>query len=400
MAISPSNDPNDAYLNIFRTYIIRNTEFALMRVKKAKYSLPTEDQKLVLKTLNHALKYDETWPVARDLLIRAAPKMEQAGYRGEWMVYLESGIQRCQESDEKQNIFAEAVFHFNVGTLYKYKADFNNARLRFTRSAQKFESISCQLDQARALNHLAYVARLQRRFEDAKQIVDAAEVLATGDTAEAAYGYLVRGSLALDQGDLISSSKFFEKSLNLWKETKDKRRIAWGLSNLGTVLRALKKYDRAISSYEEAIDVFEEVQDPVHQAVARMNLGNVYLDLGKAKEALRLYNLSESIFYDAQAKLRFAKVNHNKAIAHQELKHWHQAECAYQSSIEQWREIGSISSMVKVIIPLAEMYVEQGLEEKASKTLHDALKILSQIEGEPEYDTISSMIIAILDKLS
>ena len=66
MVISSSNDSNSAYSNIFRSYIVRNTEFALRRVKKATYSLLVEDQKLVFKTLDYALKYDETWPVTRD----------------------------------------------------------------------------------------------------------------------------------------------------------------------------------------------------------------------------------------------------------------------------------------------------------------------------------------------
>ena len=389
MVISPSADPSAVYSSMFRTYIIRNTEFALTRVQNAVYSLSTEDQKLVFKTLNYALKYDDTWFLTRDLLMSAAPKMEQAGYRGEWMLYLESGI---QQSKRKQDLFAEATLHFNVGILYKYKAEFNNARLRFNKAAIKFQEIACKLEQARALNHLAYVARLQRRFEEAKQIVEVAQTLAGDDIAEVAYSYLVRGSLALDQGDWQNASSFFEKSLTLWKKTKDKRKIAWGLSNLGTALRVLKEYDKAILSYEEGIRLFEEVKDPVHQAVAQMNLGNVYLNLGEAEKALPFYNLSESIFYDTQAWLRFAKVNHNKAIAHQQLKHWYQAECAYLSSIEQWRKLGSIGSMVRVIISLAEMYIEQGLPQEARKSLQNALHALSQMESEPEHRQLLDLI--------
>lgn len=396
MVISSSNDSNSAYSNIFRGYIVRNTEFALRRVKKATYSLSVEDQKLVFKTLDYALKYDETWPVTRDLLMSVAPKMEQAGYRGEWVAYLESGI---EQSQQQEDLFAEAVLHFNVGILQQRQANFEMARRKFHCSALQFQKVGNQLEEARALNRLAYVARLQRRFEEAKQILKRAQILAKDDVAQAAYNDLVHGSMALDQRDWQNAAFFFRRSLSLWKKTKDKRMIAWGLTNLGTALRVVKKHDEAISSYHEAISLFEEIKDPVHQAVAQMNLGNAYLDLGEAQKALQFYKLSESIFYDTQAWLRFAKVNLNKAIAYQDLEQWTQAECAYFSGIEQLRKIGSISAMIKGLISLAEMYIEQGQHKKADETLQQARRELGQIEDELGYDDFLNTITTMLNDL-
>lgn len=396
MVISSSDDASHVYSNIFRGYIVRNTEFALRRVKKAMYSLSVEDQKLVFKTLDYALKYDETWPLTRDLLITVAPKMEQAGYRREWVVYLESGI---QQSQQQQDLFAEANFHFNLGILHQHQANFKSASRKFKKSALLFQEIGTPLDEARALNRLAYVARLQRRFEEAKQILKRAQILAKDDVAEAAYNYLVHGSIALDQRDWQNAASFFKRSLTLCKKTEDKRMIAWGLSNLGTALRVLKKHHDAISSYHEAISLFKEIKDPVHQAVAQMNLGNAYLDLGEPEKALQFYKLSESIFYDTQAWLRFAKVNLNKAIAYQRLQQWKQAECAYLSSIEQSSKIGSISAMIKALISLAEMYIEQGWQKKADETLQQARCELVQIEAELEYDELLNTITKMLNDL-
>ena len=396
MEIGSSNKRRRSASTIFCTYVVRNTEFALARVQQAAHSLSVEDQKLVFKTLNYALKYDETWPVTRNLLMSVAQKMEQAGYRGEWMAYLEIALQHCQK---QKDLFAEANFHFYMGIIYQHQSKFEFARRQLQCSALQFKQIGDELYEARALNRLAYVARLQRRLEEAKRTVERAQLLAKDDPAELAYSYLVRGSIALDQKDWQNAENFFDHSLTLWKKTEDKRGVAWGWTNLGTAFRVLKKHNDAISCYLEAIALFEEVSDPVHQAVARMNLGNAYLDLDQPKKALKFYNLSEPIFYDAQEWLRLAKVNLNKAIAYQYLKNWPQAECACLSSIEQWRQIGSISSMVKASISLAEIYIDQGLHKKASEVLHDADNELQQIEDEIGYDELSNIITKMLNTL-
>ena len=85
------------YSEMFYRYIMRSAEYILACVQQETSRLSIDEQELGMHTLNFTLKLPEAWPVTRNLLLAMAPKMEQAGYRDEWMVYLESGIEQSQK---------------------------------------------------------------------------------------------------------------------------------------------------------------------------------------------------------------------------------------------------------------------------------------------------------------
>ncbi|MGB0385904.1 MAG: tetratricopeptide repeat protein [Ardenticatenaceae bacterium] len=387
---------NSSYSDLFRSYIVRSTQYILTRVELATFSLPTRDHKLVLHTLNYALEVTDGWAVTRNLLVRAAPLMEQAGYRDEWMFYLNWGM---KASKQQEDIETQAHLHFYIGVLHQHQADFGQARCEFSCSAAQFEKIGDSRYQARALNRLAFVARCQRRFEEAKRIVEMALALSVDAKEEQAYAYLVLGSIAFDQRDWQNARDLFSKSLFLSKQTNNMRQTAWGLTNLGTVWRGLNNYQEAISCYKEAIELLEQIQDPVNKAVARMNLGNVYLELNEYLQAIELYSFAESIFRKTQEWLRVVKVNYNQGVAYDNLQQWHQAGNAYSSCIEQARRIGMISSVVKGMIGLGQIYQKQKLYDQAAKIFQDALNELRQIEDEPNYEDLLSRVNRHLEEL-
>lgn len=335
------NIPN--YATLFHTGIVRSAEYVLARIESPTGDLRVKDKKRALHLINYALKLDEAWQVARALLLAMAPKMEQAGYRDEWIAFLERGI---DQSDKLGDLDAEGELRFHIGVLYEQLAKYDQARRELELSAACFEKTSKRYDQARALNRLAYVARRQRHFNEAFKFAEIALELSKDFNYEQAYSYLVFGSIAFDQREWQKAKNFFEKSLTLWEETNDNRKIAWALINLGTALRALENYNEAIACYDKAIKLFETTKDPVHQAVARMNLGNIYLLLDSPSKALDFYLLAEPIFYTTQNRLRLAKVNNNKGSVYQDLQEWDKAKRAYLFSIEYWQEVGNIKSLV------------------------------------------------------
>ena len=157
------------YPAIFRGYIVRNTQDILARVQQAGAILPPAEREQALHTLSYALKLPEAWPDTRTLLLTMAPKMEQAGYRDEWMPYLAQGIQQSQYLDD---IEAEAALHLQLGMLYQLRGKYKEAHLHLVTSAEEFERLNARRNQVRALNRLAYVARLQRQFEEATRLVE------------------------------------------------------------------------------------------------------------------------------------------------------------------------------------------------------------------------------------
>ena len=383
MAISSTVLPRANYPAMFREYIFRSANYILDKIEETTDSFPTDQQELALHTLPYTFKLPEAWPLTRKLVLLIAPKMEQAGYRDDWMAYLESGIKQSQQLGDAQ---AEAEVRFYLGELYQYQAKYPNARTHLEASATYFEQVGNLHYQARALNRLAGVVRRQGNLEEARELAERGLVLSAENKTEQGFSYLVLGAIAFNQRDWQEANDYLEKSLALWEETNNKRLIGWGLTNLGRALRALKKYDDAIKCYQQAIHLFETIQDPGHQAVVRMNLGNVYLELDLFSDALASYLEAEPIFRRTQNRLCLAKVNNNKGMAYQKLQEFNRAKQAYNTSIDVWQQLNRISSLVNSIDSLGSVYLEQKLYEKAERTFQDALKWLAQIENHPRYN--------------
>jgi tetratricopeptide (TPR) repeat protein len=377
------------YGALFRLGIIRSAKYLLTRLEQITIGLPIEEQNRARHNLSYALKLDSAWPVTRKLLLTLAPKMEQAGARSEWMAYLERGQ---EQSRHMGDIEMEAELQFHLGVLYQYQAEYDLARRQFEWSALHFERLGNQHHQARALNRLAGAAQRQHRFSEATELVHRALTLLTEEKVELGYSYYILGIIALARRDWEQAHQLLNKSLDYWQGTNEPRLIAWGLTNLSTVLRVEEKYDEAIAYYQRAITLFERIDDPVHLARARMNLGNVYLKLECVASALELYLLAEVTFRKTTDRLQLAMINNNKGMAYHKLQQFDHAKQAYQISIETWQQIGNMRGCVNTMDNLGLLYLEQGLYDEAIAVFQNAQKKLVQIKGEPSTDHLFAMV--------
>ena len=81
---------------MFQDYIRAGVQASLARVQAVEHTLPELDRQQAWHLLSFALDLPEVWDETRALLLALAPKMEQAGFRMEWLVYLMEGHRRSQ----------------------------------------------------------------------------------------------------------------------------------------------------------------------------------------------------------------------------------------------------------------------------------------------------------------
>ncbi|MEA3335856.1 MAG: tetratricopeptide repeat protein [Chloroflexota bacterium] len=373
------------YPDIFQDYIVRSAGYMLGTVQDAQNPISSGDRDQALHVLSFALGLTDAWPFARDLLLTMASEMEQAGYRDEWIPFLEKGIYRSQVLGDCR---AEAELRFHLGILYQLLGKYDLACAQFVASASRWESTDDVRNLAKALNRHAYVARLQRRLGKAIGLVEKAQKLLQADDSERAYSLFVQGTIAFDQRKWQSASRSYQASLEIWKQHGDGRMTAWSLTNLGTTYRALERYDEAIASYEKAIELFELVGDPVHQAAARMNLGNVYMSAKQLARALEFYLMAEPVFRKTQDKLRLATVFGNKAMVYRQLRQWDDAERAYRSGLEYACEIGNVRLMVNAMDGLGQTLLSTGRYQAAMKIFADAIE---QLDGDESIENLENL---------
>src|SRR5688500_9925781 len=91
--IAKPEAPGADYPALFRAYVLRGLQHVLACVRATADLLADDVREEALHTLSFALRLDDAWPLVRDLLLAMAPKLEQVGYRDDWILYLVKGVE-------------------------------------------------------------------------------------------------------------------------------------------------------------------------------------------------------------------------------------------------------------------------------------------------------------------
>ncbi len=382
--------PNQ-YTIRFKGFMERSITVARQRIETEGIDAPISDEARARaqNVLSYTLQEAEVWPTTRDLLLTMAPKMEMAGYRNDWLPYLEMGLTRSQSHKDYQ---AQAELQLHIGHLYRLLSDFTRAGERLRASITTFINLKDRYGQARALNQMAYVAYAQQEYDEAKKLAEGALELVDKVDIERAMSLSVLGIVALEHRNWQEAEFYHREALQIRTRQGRRRQIAWSLQNLGYALRGQKKFDLAISSYEQAIAILQEVQDPGNCAIAYMNLGITYSVTGQPEQSIKLYELAESSFRNLHDLLNLAKVLTSKGLDYTALSAWENAERAFIESIELFRTLGHTGWRLNAADGLGLVYLRQGNADKAREIFVAALAELPQILGTPRHKYLATVL--------
>jgi len=346
--------------------------------------LPSRDDlTFAVHVLSYAMQFPDTWSETRQLFLALAPKMEQGGYRHEWVPMLESGIRL---SEEQNDVGAQAELGLQLAMLHQLLARYEQAEHQLQLCLAQFKAIGHVRGEARALNRLAYVAWRRHQLTEAEHTIQAALHLLPDTDPERAYSYFVLGAIELTRRSWQQAAHCLERSLDLRRSSTDGRNLAWALSNLGFALWRLEQHDAAIARLQEAIEVFKAIGDPIHLAVATLNLGNVYFSRDQFEAASRCYRESEPVFRKAQDLTRLAKVCNNLGKAYHALGAWEKAIDAYHQSIVVWQRLDDSIGLANVSDNLGLVFLAQNQYESATQVFQGIINRLSKIESAPDRD--------------
>ena len=293
----------DVYRTLVIDYMTGGLQESLSRVQQHEHSVPEGDLRQALLLLDYGLKEEDAWPATRALILALAPKMEQMGYRQEWIPYLERGIAQSRCHDDRTS---EGLLLYQLGLLYRLLGQHTSARIALEESYQIFDDLNEAVQQAKALNQLAYVAWQQGQAEETIRNANQALSLLPEDHIECAMAYSALGLMAVEQLHFEKAEEYHRKTLRIRKKYGDTRLIAWSLQNLGVAIQRQKKYAEAIQYYDEALELLEAIKDQGNQGIVYSNIG-----LTKHKEN-RFLDAFESY---ARAEIIFRKIGDNKNLA-------------------------------------------------------------------------------------
>jgi tetratricopeptide (TPR) repeat protein len=383
-----SLSPND-YRAVFKRSILKRIQTILAHTQQAQVILPVEIFQQTVNVLDYAFKFPEIWPETRTLLLTISSQIEQAGYRDEWIPYLEQGIYQGQQLNDN-DVMAE--LNLQLGILRQLQGRYNEAQKHFELGYKHYKALADAHNQARALNLQALVAQRQRRFEEATNLIQSALALLAQDDTERAFSYFVLGMVALEEKNGQKAFNYLQQSFNLWEQDNNQRMMGRTLTLCGSALRQMEKHAKAIDTYNQALKLLETVNDPVHKAMAQMNLGNVLYEMSRFDEALELHLQAEPIFEKVQDLLHLAHVHHNIGMTRHCLKQWLWAETNCQQSKKLWEQLGNVERLANTMAEIGLIYRDQARFSEAQAIFQEALHRLEEIKGEPGYEQKHDMI--------
>ena len=141
----------------------------------------------------------------------------------------------------------KAVALGEIGSVYLYKKDYQNAKNYYMRSKKILEELDCKASLSTIHGQLGYVYEGLSEFEKAKDCFSTAERYAdeVGDPDASMNCYLGLATLYYNKGDYDESIKYYKHSLNVLKgrENRDLE-IATLLLTIGQIYKEKEDYEK------------------------------------------------------------------------------------------------------------------------------------------------------------
>jgi len=386
--------------NIFLRHIVAS-------IAKLQHDLETSvDQPLcnelrerTLALLNVLLQSETPteWIATRNLLLLFAPKMEQAGFRSEWIPYLRRALDLSTVVDDQHG---KAGLGLQLGILYQLRGEWKLAKEILKSSADVYHALREHRPYANILNRLGFIACHQGELSRAQQYANQALELLNQEENERHFSFHVLGTVAREKQDWTEAETYIRQSLEICQRTSDIRNQARRHRDLGLILDQKDELRLARECYERAINMFEEQGDLVEAAVTKMNLGIIYSKLGNPQQALNHYSEAKQVFQEVHDELQLSYVLVNQGVDYQGIERFSEAKQAYKSAIELRKHVGSPASVISVQIPLGELYIQTHNYLDASDIFHNALLKLDEIDEPTIAERYRSEIETSLNQLS
>lgn len=158
---------------------------------------------------------------------------------------------------------------------------------------------------------------------------------------------------------------------------------AWLLTNRGTALRNLRRWNEAVQCHERALARFDATVDPAGIGYARQNLANAQADEGKFEQAIPNFRLALNSFEsvpDRSDRFRGQGVTLNSmAVAYNNMGEYDNALDCAQTAIARWNDLHSPHGVAFSRHCIGGAYAGKRAYDQAVENYREALRIRREI---------------------
>lgn len=275
-----------------------------------------------------------------------------------------------------------------VGLVYMNKGEYAVA-FEWLGRAERVATEADNTEMARIHTSTAAVLYRQGKATEALGRCQAGlEIAATlHESAEVAYGYMLRGTIHTGLGQLDEAIADYEQSLALSQTLGDLQQLTKADNSLGAVYYYKGDWERAIHHYRQSLEVAEQIGYVDQQATVSNNLGEIFIIQGQLDEAAVAFRSCLTTWRRTGFLVGVALSYWNLAQVAVMRREWRAALEHLEHSLETLERLGSRDWLTaEVYRLLAEVHLGLGKLDEAWRFCDQSLNIatsqdLKLVEG-------------------
>jgi tetratricopeptide (TPR) repeat protein len=370
------------YGALFARYLAEGLRHSLARVQEDPHKTPDEVRVQAWHLLSFALRVPGAWSITADLLLALSPKMLQAGYREQWLAYLEEGLVYSRAAGD---VSTAAALQLEIGELLRHLGRLDAAEACFREAQAVFLAAADALQAAVAQVCLANLAFLREQWAEALSLCE--EVLAAVPQTHyvRARALFVAAHVRTSLLEYQAADDLYGSAQRAWEILRQRQWAVLCRQNRAWLAAQRNELELARRLYAEALADFRALNVLHSQGVVYLDWGVTEYCAGNFTAALDLYLKAEKIFRDLDDVRCLAMTCNNIGLLYRDQKQWELAEPHYIESVRLWRLLGATLARISVEIGWARLVWERGNTECALETYARLLEELSHTERNAEH---------------
>lgn len=198
--------------------------------------------------------------------------------------------------------------------------------------------------------------------------------------------YLILGYIRYVYGDLEGSIDANLAALEIFRQTSNLDLEQEALSAIGRVSNSLAGYyldtgrfDEALSNYYRALNVAQDLGNRADEAIALVNIGEVYRSQGRYEEAEEAYQQALTVFRKLGSRANEAATLNNIGLLYEHQGLYDKVIPIYQQALQIMRELHDRAGEGITLDNLGIAYEKQGFFQEALTYHFQALDIMKEI---------------------
>lgn len=205
----------------------------------------------------------------------------------------------------------------------------------------------------------------------------------TGHFKGVAYALNNIGLIYWKQGELPTAVKFYMLALKIWEDNKMESETSSIYDNLGNIYNEQEEYDRAISYYNKAIDIQEKYnRSPHERSMTLSNIGSAYLGKQNTTEALRYFLESLNFLEEDEKESRAVSLS-NIGLTYVDMENFPKAEQYLVDALKLQDEIEDYDGMIHTLMGLSKTYQRTGRLKESLTYANRTLELVQKINDKP-----------------